>query len=163
MRKYLKALDYFEEGILVIGFTIMIIMNFFNVVSRFLLPQTPFSYTEELTILIFIWITVFGIAFGYKRGAHTGLTILTDKLPDRMKKIVVVIGTMFSVFLMVVICITGYKMVMVQLRYGSLMPGLKISTAWGGIAIPLGGVLISIRAIQAGVVNFIKIGKESST
>ena len=81
MKFILHLLDYLEEGVMVIGLGIMVVLNFVNVICRYLMPQTPFSYTEELNTLIFVWITVFGIAYGYKRGSHTGLTLITDRLP----------------------------------------------------------------------------------
>ena len=57
MEKIFKYIDYIEKAGIVAGLTVMVVMNFLNVICRFFLPQTPFSYTEELTNLIFIWIT----------------------------------------------------------------------------------------------------------
>ncbi len=141
---------------MVIGLTIMVILNFVNVVCRFLLPQTPFSYTEELTILIFGWVTMFGIAYGYKKSAHTGLSLVTDKLPTIPKKVMVVFATACTLILMGIIVWSGSKMVMNQLAHGNVLPGLKISSAWGGIAVTTGGVMIAIRALQTGIAQLLK-------
>ena len=59
MKIIFKVLDILEEGVMILGLIAMVILNFVNVICRFLLPQTPFSYTEELTILIFGWVTMF--------------------------------------------------------------------------------------------------------
>ena len=58
MKTINKLFDYFEEFMLFIIMAAMIVMNFLNVVFRFLLPQSPFSYTEELTLLLFVWATM---------------------------------------------------------------------------------------------------------
>lgn len=67
MKIIFKVLDILEEGVMILGLIAMVILNFVNVICRFLLPQTPFSYTEELTILIFGWVTMFGIAYGLQK------------------------------------------------------------------------------------------------
>lgn len=148
MRYFFKLLDYIEEGIMVLGVAVMVVMNFVNVVCRFLLPQTPFSYTEELTILIFEWVTMFGIAYGYKKSAHTGLSLVVDLLPKSMQKIMTVFSSLCTIILMLIIIWSSYGMLVNQITHGNVFPGLKISSAWGGAAVLAGAVMIMIRAVQ---------------
>jgi len=148
MRYIFKLLDCIEEGIMIFGVAIMVVMNFVNVVCRFLLPQTPFSYTEELTILIFEWVTMFGIAYGYKKSAHTGLSLVVDLLPKFLQKIMIVFSSLCTIILMGIIIWSSYGMVMNQITHGNVFPGLKISSAWGGAAVLAGAVMIMIRAAQ---------------
>ena len=54
MERFWKGFNILEEGVMVVGIAVMVLFNFLNVVFRYLLPQTPFSYTEELVVLIFI-------------------------------------------------------------------------------------------------------------
>lgn len=157
-------IDKIEEAGMAIGMFIMVIMNFINVVCRYLLPQTPFSYTEELTVLIFVWATMLGISCGYKRASHTGLNILTDKLHGIPKRAVVLFATVCSVLFAASLFKEGLGMVQNQLSHGQIMPGLQISAAWQGAAVPAGAVFIFVRAIQAGVREFKAahaVGKEA--
>ncbi len=160
MKFILHLLDYLEEGVMVIGLGIMVVLNFVNVICRYLMPQTPFSYTEELNTLIFVWITVFGIAYGYKRGSHTGLTLITDRLPKIAALVVLVIGTLCSVAFMGIVFSTSCRMVSNQIEYGNIFPGIGISAAWGGVALPLGALLTIIRAIEACITNARKLFKK---
>ncbi|MDR1519613.1 MAG: TRAP transporter small permease [Planctomycetota bacterium] len=133
------------------GLFAMVVMNFLNVVCRYLLPQTPFSFTEELTLFLFVWLTMFGISLGYKRSAHTGLSLVTDILPERLKRGCLAAATLCSGGLMVVVFWSGVLLVQNQLKYGNIMPGLKISAAWGGLAVPIGAAVIFFRILQVGV------------
>ena len=126
--------DKFEEFILMLGMIAMVTLNFTNVVFRYLFPQTPFSYTEELTLLIFIWVTMLGIACGYKWISHTGLSIVTDILPRVPKRLVLVFATVCSVGLFVMIFYQGILIVQNQLKFGQILPGMKISAAPAGAA-----------------------------
>lgn len=144
-------LDKFEEFFMMVGMIIMVTLNFTNVLCRYLLPQTPFSYTEELTVLIFIWVTMLGIAFGYKWVSHTSLSIVTDVLPDRYKRVAIVFATICSVAFFVMVFYQGVFMVENQLRFNQILPGMKIPKATAGFAIPVCSVIIIVRAIQAGI------------
>lgn len=85
MKKIEFLLSKFEEIIMVAGGLLMVFMNFANVVCRYLLPTTPFSYTEELVVLLFVWVSMFGISYAYRRRAHTLLTILSDNIPGKFQ------------------------------------------------------------------------------
>ena len=150
MKYILLVFDKIEEAGMAIGMFIMVIMNFFNVVCRFLLPQTPFSYTEEFTVLIFIWVTMPGISCGYKRASHTGLNILTERIHGVPKGIIIIFATICSSLFAALLFYEGVGMVQNQMAHGQVMPGLQISAAWSGLSIPCGAVFIFVRSIQAG-------------
>jgi C4-dicarboxylate transporter DctQ subunit len=160
MKLFGKILDWFEEIIMGVGLFVMVAFNFLNVICRFFLPQTPFSFTEELTLLLFMWVTMLGISCGYKRGAHTGLSLLTDVLPTAMKKICIVLATFGSLVLMGVLFWSGSVMVQNQLKFGNIMPGLKISAAFGGLSIPIGSAIVFFRVIQTGIQKVLELDKQ---
>lgn len=159
MKKIEFLLSKFEEIIMVAGGLLMVFMNFANVVCRYLLPTTPFSYTEELVVLLFVWVSMFGISYAYRRRAHTLLTILSDNIPGKFQIIIVVISMCALMLLMFLIAKTGYGMVMNQLKYNQILPGMKIPVAVMGWAVPLGAAALlsaaasgceEIRTLMAG-------------
>ena len=145
-----KIFDIFEESVLVIGMGIMILFNFLNVVFRYLLPQTPFSYTEELVVLVFIWVSMFGISYGYRMGSHTVLTIISDSAPRKIQRLIAVFAMFASAALMVVIAYTGYRMVMNQIRFGQILPGMGIPISVVSWAIPAGAAMSFISILKSG-------------
>ena len=145
-----KVLDCVEDAILFIGIAIMIIMNFLNVVCRYLLPQTPFSYTEELTVTLFLWVTMFGVACGFKRVSHTGFSLITERISINAQKVAIVIATLLTSVFIIIVINSGFTLVRNNLRFGNVLPGLKISTAYASAAIPSGGIVILLRVLQAG-------------
>ncbi len=150
MKKIDILLNKFEEIIMVAGGLLMVFMNFANVVCRYLLPATPFSYTEELVVLLFVWVSMFGISFAYRRGAHTLLTILSDSLPRGFQIILIVFSTFASMLLMFLIAKSGYGMVVNQIKYNQMLPGMKIPAATMGWAVPLGASAALLSAAVSG-------------
>jgi len=165
MQKFWKVLDVFEKGIMAAGMAVMVFFNFMNVICRYLLPQTPFSYTEELVVLIFIWVSMIGISYGYRIGSHTALTIVSDLFPLRYRGIhaaFVVIAALASALLMAVIARTGYGMVMNQMKYGQILPGMRIPMAFVGWAIPVGAAVSFISIFRAGYMEIRELWETKS-
>ena len=76
-----KFLNSFEDGICAIILFIMLILTFINVIARYvLLASMPF--VEELTCVGLMVLSILGAATASKRGAHLGLSVITDLLPQ---------------------------------------------------------------------------------
>lgn len=154
MARINKFFDYFEELVLVGTMLVMIAMNFLNVVFRYLFPQSPFSYTEELTLVLFVWATMFGISCGLKRGAHTGMALLTDRLPPLFHKLAIVLSTLMMCLFSCVLLYSGATLVRNNIAYGNILPSLGVSANWKSAAYPIGALLMLYRSIGSGVRAF---------
>lgn len=161
MKSFFKALDRFEEILMVFGMLVMVTVNFLNVVSRYLLPQSPFSFTEELTVLLFVWITMFGVACGYKRHSHMGLNLFTDMLPNAGQKAFIVFSTVASTVTLAILFVMGTEMVQGQINYKQIMTALKIPEAVAGLSIPVGCVFIVISVLRTGIRDLLEFEKKN--
>ena len=137
MTNFWKTLSTIEEIIMVIGMVIMVFFNAFNVFCRYLLPQSPFSYTEELVVLVFVWVSMIGISYCYRRRSHTVLNVLTDTLPDAVQPVIIIFSAVCSMLLMALMVYTGWNAMMNQIRYKQIMPGMGLPMAFAGAATPV--------------------------
>ena len=62
---------------------------FINVLSRYLF-HFSFAATEEITINLFVWMTVIGTGSGFERGGQLGMVTFYNIFPNKFKKNVVV-------------------------------------------------------------------------
>ena len=150
MSKAWRMLSLLEEIIMVAGMGVMVLFNFLNIICRYLMPQTPFSYTEELIVLVFVWVSMFGISYGYRLGSHTVLTVFSDLIKGRGQYAVILFATAASALLMLILARTGYGMVLNQLKFNQILPGMQIPVAVMGAAIPLGASVAFISILRAG-------------
>lgn len=157
MSKAWKLLNIFEESVMVVGMGVMVLFNFLNIVCRYLLPQTPFSYTEELIVLVFVWVSMFGISYGYRRGAHTALTLISDAVSGRGQYVIVIFATLASALLMFLLAKTGYGMVQNQIRFGQILPGMQIPVAIMGWAVPIGAAVTFISILRSGFLELLGV------
>ncbi|UCF82694.1 MAG: TRAP transporter small permease subunit [Desulfobacteraceae bacterium] len=75
---------------------------FINVLSRYLF-HFSFAATEEITINLFVWITVIGSGIAFERGGQLGMVTLYNIFPKKLKKFVIVFGSGLSAILFVLV------------------------------------------------------------
>lgn len=150
MNKFWTGLNKVEEFVMIFGMSVMVVLNFTNVIFRFLLPQTPFSYSEELTIIIFMWVTMFGISYGFRVHAHTVLDVLTNQFPEKVQPVVVVFSTLCSALLMILMVYTSYFTMINQITHGQVTPGMKLPMVVNSGAIFLGSIITFFSILKSG-------------
>ncbi|MDZ7760752.1 MAG: TRAP transporter small permease [Desulfovermiculus sp.] len=80
----------------------MALIAFINVISRFFF-HFSFASTEEITINLFVWLTVVGTGLAFERGGQLGMVTLYNHLPPSVQKWVVILSASlaFMLFLLV--------------------------------------------------------------
>ncbi len=159
-----KFLNSFEDGICAIILFIMLILTFINVIARYvLLASMPF--VEELTCVGLMILSILGAATASRRGAHLGLSVVTDLLPQTAQSVIALICDILNAAFCVVIVYLGYLMVQNQINSNVLSMGMSWPVWLYGIWLPIGGVVLFIRQVQLAIQNFIKTihgGKEET-
>jgi C4-dicarboxylate transporter, DctQ subunit len=180
----MKFLDHFEEWLisfLMAGATLLI---FFAVVHRYaaglpipvvqdILLGLNFSWSQELCIIMFVWMAKFGAAYGVRTGIHVGVDVLVNKMstPIRVKFIMFALfagafftgtiatlggnfiwdnGMHYAIFNLFGFDVRG-------IPQGPTTPDLEWPTWMVYSAIPLGSALMSFRFLQV-LYAFIRTG-----
>ncbi|GHS93605.1 hypothetical protein AGMMS50276_04510 [Synergistales bacterium] len=142
-----KILDKFEETILVISLSAMLFITVGNVLSRKILAQS-WSFTEELTIALFILSSLTGAAVSAKNGKLIGLTLIFDLAPKRFQKIFTLSLLLAAVFFGGLLSYYGIDMVRMEVLSRQTTPSMGIPEWIFGLTIPFGAVLLLIRMTQ---------------
>ena len=80
----------------------MAAIAFANVISRYLF-NFSFSATEEITINLFVWLTVVGSGIAFERGGQLGMMTLFKVFPVRLQKTVILFSAFLSAALFIVV------------------------------------------------------------
>ena len=115
-------LDHWIVAILLFS---MAAIAFINVLSRYLF-HFSFAATEEITINLFVWITVIGSGIAFERGGQLGMVTLYNVFPKRLKKFVIILGSGLSAILFLLVDIY-----MIQAIYQELTLFQATSAALG--------------------------------
>ena len=145
-------LKNFEEIIASIAITITVLMVIVNVILRygfgFVVP-----WSEELSVVCFVWSVYLGISSCYKHKLHTGVDILVNFLPHRFRHI---FSLVIAVFLM------ALNILMMKLSIDYLMlsnkttPVMGLSYFYVNSALTLSFCLMTLHSVRF-IVEEIKV------
>jgi C4-dicarboxylate transporter DctQ subunit len=150
-----KILNNLEEYIIGISLLIMAVINFANVLSRYLL-HASWAFTEEITTNLFVLASLLGAAVAAKRGSHLGLSVFTDFIPKKYQKYVTLFSVICAVILFSILFKYGINMVLSQKRFNQTSPALGWPEWIFGLAVPIGAFSLIVRFIQLGVTELMK-------
>ena len=69
----------------------MALIAFVNVLSRYFV-HFSIGATEEITINLFVWMTVIGTGIAFERGAHLGMVTFFNLFPLKMRRQLVLLS-----------------------------------------------------------------------
>ncbi len=142
-----KIIDNIEEIVCLIALTVMTILTFANVVTRYVF-NFSMNFAEEISTYSFVLLSLFGASIALKRGAHLGFTLLADHVPEKIARIFEVISALAGVLFSFVIFYFGVRMTMTQFQRGQLSLGVQIPEWIYGSFVPLGSFFLTIRFIE---------------
>ena len=137
-----------EEVVCAAMMIFMTVLGFANVVARYL--GYSMAYTEELLVMLLVWLTMLGTAAGFKRNAHLSMTFFRERLPNVGQKaleILSMILTVGSVLVVMIVCVV-YQ-IPDEILLNSRTLSLDLPTVYYSLAIPVCGVLVIVRVLQA--------------
>ena len=92
-------LDHWLAAILL---AVMAVIAFVNVLSRYIF-HFSFAATEEITINLFVWMTVVGMGIAFERGGHLGMVTFFNLFPRKLQKTSVLIYSLLTAGLFIVL------------------------------------------------------------
>lgn len=116
-KKIMNAVAAVEKFILVISTLLILILTVGNVFSRKVIHRS-WSFTEELVVAVFVLVTLMAAALACREGELVNLSLVTDRLPEKMKKPSVILSTILCVIFTAILFWFGMDKVLTQLANG---------------------------------------------
>ena len=143
----MKVLDKIEEAICIVCLLAMTTLVFANVFSRYVL-HLSLSFSEEITTNLFVLLSMMGTAIAARRRAHLGLSILTDAVSPRVRRILLIFGFGLATVFSFAVFFYGVKMVRSEYILGQVTPSMQWPEWIYGCFVPFGAIFMTIRFAQ---------------
>ncbi|MDV7104934.1 TRAP transporter small permease [Vibrio sp. TH_r3] len=147
----MRFITNFEEIFASIAISITVLMVIINVFLRYGLGFV-IPWSEELSVICFIWAVYFGISSCYKHRLHMGVDVILAILPDSAKK---AFRLMISTFLLILNVILAY------LSYDYTMLSTKVTPVMGMSYFTINSVLVVCFSLMA--IHTLKFIKDDLT
>lgn len=86
-----------------------------------------------------------GAAVAFQKGQHFALSTLSDRLPERMRRPLMVLVTLAVIALSLILIVEGSKVT--QQTFSQRFTGIPLSRGWQYLAVPVGGGLMLLYAL----------------
>lgn len=150
MKVYKKIMDVLasaEKLILAASTLLILVLTVGNVFSRKVIHRS-WSFTEELVVAVFVLITLMAAALACREGELVSLTLVTDRLPKKTKKPMVILVTVLSVVFTVILFRYGMDKVLTQLANGKRTYVLNWPEWIFWSFVPVGSVCMILHFIE---------------
>jgi len=148
LKSILQWLDSNIEGCLVIlALFAMMVLIFGQTALRFTIGKTP-SWTQELAQFIQVYFVYIGATYAIKRDVHIRITVLGRKLPAYLHGAFDMIGYIGFLIFSVILIVWGVNLCSEIKNFNQVSAALQLPMYIPYLAVPLGGVAMSLRLIQ---------------
>lgn len=143
-----KLFNHFEEALGAVVMAVMVTLTFVNVVTRYVIVY-PLAFTEEITISMFVWVTLLGVSIAFRKNAHLAVTFFYDLGSPSLRKIFYFIATAMSIVFFALLTWLGSLQVLDEMALSVTTDSLAIPAWIYSAGVPVFSVLVIIRIIQA--------------
>ncbi len=157
MEKISAFLDKITLTIATIILVIIAIIVNLGVFCRYVL-FAPLPWSEQIPKYAMIWMGFLGASVGISRDRHIGFDILIARLPSQARKIIIIAGRFLILVFLIVMTIYGLSFAL-AVGFCSNAPMLPIPMFYLFLAVPIGGVFMTLQATIKLVLDVIKFNK----
>lgn len=86
-----KFFDALEENIIAAILGVMTLITFVNVVLRYVFNHS-LIWGLEVVLILFAWLVLLGISYGFKKTSHLGVDALVNLLPTRGQRVMAILS-----------------------------------------------------------------------
>lgn len=142
--------------VLCIGLVISVVWQVF---SRYVL-NAPSTVTDELARFFFIWVGLIGAAYGLGQKKHLAIDLLLMKLESRPRQqlyLQLLINVISLVFVTLIMCYGGGRLVIETIASGQISPVLGIQMGLVYVSLPVSGFFMLVFLLRDLMVDLRKI------
>ncbi len=143
-RKFMSVLTGVENVVLALAMLLVLVLTFGNVIARKIF-QHSWGFTEEITVAVFVLISMLAAGVAARKGELVQLSILQDNCGERGKKVLNVIQTIVCVCYSLVLVYHGFGRMMTD---GTYSPILHIAKSVFWFFIVIGGISLALHFVE---------------
>ena len=151
-------LTHLEEALCAFLFSVMSIITFGNVITRYLLKYS-FAFTEEIVVSFFVWLTLLGASIAFREQSHLALTFIVERLNLKAQKAFLWLSAGLGAALFTFLIYFSIRQLGEEIALQITSSGIGVPQWWYTVGMPLFSILIIFRIFQGARRASQKMGK----
>jgi len=149
MKKVVKYLQYIENTVMVIAFSIMVITSFLQVLNRNFI-QSSIPWLEESAIFCMVYMVLIGTEVGLRDGTQIAVSSVVERFGGTSRKVIDIISKTIVVLFSLIILWGAVNIVDLQIQTQQVSAALRLP-----MSIPYFALVLSFAIIS--VVQFVEL------
>lgn len=140
-----KLYDNLEE---ILGSSLLValcLVTIFKIVSRYV-TRTSASWAEEVATILFMYLVFVGASLALKKRDHFAIDFIVDKMPAALGRLLRLLSAVLVIVFAGLVLYYGGRLV--ASGWNARTAALEMPQAVANLAIPLGGLLMLVRAVE---------------
>ena len=139
-----------EEVVAVLCMAALVVITLLNVVTRYLTDQS-FAWTEEISIVLMVVMTLAGAAAAAGRDAHVRIEVLYDGGSARRRRALRLFSAGVTTLVFVLLTVLFTRLVADEVRWAETSMGLGVPRWWFTAAAPVLTAAVAVRSLLWGL------------
>ena len=139
MTRIVDAYFHLLKAAIALCLALMVVLVFGNVVLRYAL-NTGITLSEEVSRLLFVWLTFLGAIIAMREHGHLGVDTLVKRLPAAGKKACLVVSILLMLYATWLLLVGSWQQTVINLGVASPAAGFSMGLLYGV------GVLFGVSA-----------------
>lgn len=144
MRKLCDILYKITGVIDVILISIIILMTFLQVITRYII-NVSIPWAQELVVFSMVWMILLGCSMGIKKQELARLTLLIDKLPPKGQEVMRIVNNSIIIVFLVVVFHANHTVILNAMNRLSGM--MRIPMGYVNLSLSVASVLIILYGL----------------
>jgi TRAP-type C4-dicarboxylate transport system permease small subunit len=137
----------FEEKVAVLCMAVLVVITLLNVVTRYLTDQS-YAWTEEISIVLMVVMTLAGASGAMARDAHIRIEAIYDAGSESRRRKLRLLSAVVTALVFALLTVLFLRMVADEVRWAETSMGLGVPRWWFTAAAPVLTAAITLRALQ---------------
>lgn len=155
MKKIKYILNKFLEMLTALAFIAMVLLVFYQVLTRYLL-HNPSYWSEEIVSFIFVWMSLLGASLVLSERNHMNIPVIIEKFSIKNQKYFKIFAEIIAIIFSAMVLIYG-GIYLTKLSMAQSISSFKIPLGYFYLIIPICGIL----NILFSIINIEEIVEES--
>ena len=144
LSRFYKGLCRIEVGIAAVLFVVIVVLSFLSAVTRKL--GMPIQWAMDVTQLSFAWLAFLSGDIALRGGALPGFDLLANKMPAKVKTVVLAITRVLMLCLLLFFTYYGFKLAFSNTN--RTFQTLPIKYLWVSCSLPVCSILMILSIIS---------------
>lgn len=132
-----RGIGALERLIMAVGVILMAVNTIVNVISRFIFNHS-IIFAEELNSIFILLVTFAGIGYAARHGRHIRMSAISDALPEKARKLLMIVITAVTAALMLLLAWYAVQYILSMYAKGRVYPALGIPVYVSYLWVPVG-------------------------